>query len=391
MKKDSIYTTAVQAGRDPAGNLGSLSSPIYQSSVFAFPNTEEGALIQNGDKPGYSYGRKGNPTQAALEKALYELEGGEAALTFASGMAAISATHLTLVKSGDQIIAADSLYATTNGLFDKILTPLSIEIVYVDATHPENIRNAITDKTKVIHVETPANPTLKMVDLTAVTDIAAEHNLKVVMDNTFATPFNQRPLDLGVDIVTHSATKYLGGHGDLLAGAVIGSEEFIHQLRWKTNKILGGIIAPFTAWLVLRGIRTLPVRMERHNANGLKVAKFLESHPKIEKVYYPGLTSHPQHELAKHQMLGFGGMIAFEVAGMDAGRRLVNNLKLCALAVSLGNVETLIQHAASMTFAALTPEQRKSSGISDGFLRLSVGIERIEDIIADLQHGLEFV
>jgi len=388
MSENPLHTIAVHAGEDPPSYQGSLSVPIYQSALFAFPNAEEGALIQDGGKPGYSYGRKGNPTQSALEKALCELEDGESALSFASGMAAITATCMTLLEPGDHIVAADSLYATTHSLLDKILVPLGMKVTYVDGTCPENFASAICNQTKVLYIESPANPTLKLIDIEAVVRLARENDLKVVIDNTFATPFNQRPIKLGVDLVIHSASKYLGGHGDLLAGAVIGPQDILHKLRWHTNKILGGIIAPNTAWLVLRGIRTLALRMERHNANALEVAPFLESHPKVKRVYYPGLNSHPQHELAKKQMRGFGGMIAFEVQGMDEGRRLVNNLRLCTLAVSLGNVETLIQHAASMTFAALTPEQRKTRGISDGLLRLSVGIERVEDIIADLECGL---
>jgi methionine-gamma-lyase len=388
MAEDSIYTVAVHAGAEPLDNEGSLSVPVYQSAVFAFPDTETGAAINEGDQPGYSYGRKGNPTQTALEKALCELEGYEAALALSSGMAAISATFMTLLKPGDHIIASEQLYAATNSLMDEVLAPWGIDVTYIDGTQIDNFRSAMKDKTKLLYIESPANPTLKLIDIKAAVQCARENGLTVVMDNTFSTPYNQRPLDYGVDIVIHSASKYLGGHGDLIAGVVLGSEESIHQMRWQTNKLLGGVIAPSTAWLVLRGIRTLALRMERHNANALEVARYLEDHPKVSQVYYPGLPSHPQHELAQRQMSGFGGMVAFDVGGAEKGRRLVDNLSLCSLAVSLGNVETLIQHSASMTHASIPQARRLEIGITDGLVRMSVGIERAEDIITDLDQGL---
>jgi len=391
MAEDPIYTTAVHAGANPSANLGSLSIPVYNSAVFAFPDAEQGAAIHAGKQPGYYYGRSGNPTQSALEEALCRLEGGSAAMAFSSGMAAITSTLLTLLGSGDHIIASESLYAATNALLDEILSPLGIAVSYVDATDPDNYASAATPKTKVFFLESPANPTLKLVDIQAVVKIARKNKITVVSDNTFATPFNQRPLQYGVDLVIHSASKYLGGHGDLIAGALIGQESVVDRVRKHTGKILGGVIAPHTAWLVLRGIRTLPLRMERHNANAMSVAKFLEQHPKVKKVHYPGLPSHPQHKLARQQMSGFGGILSFEVEGLEQGRQLVNNLKLCSLAVSLGNVETLIQHLASMTYASMPPEKRLSVGITDGLLRLSVGIERAEDIIADLEQALRYV
>jgi methionine-gamma-lyase len=389
MTENPIYTAAVHAGEDPQNNLGSLSVPLYNSAVFAFPDADQGALIQDGTQPGYSYGRKGNPTQSALETALCELEGGEAALAVSSGMAAITITLMTLLSQGDHIVASESLYSTSASLLDEILTPLGIKVSYVEPANPKNFETAITDKTKVLFIESPANPTLKLVDIAAICKIAKKHNLRVIMDNTFATPFNQNPLKHGIDLVIHSASKYLGGHGDLIAGGIIGSKEIIHRARWHTNKILGSVIAPHTAWLVLRGIRTLALRMERHNTNALAVAKFLEQHPKVKHVYYPGMPSHPQHGLAKKQMHGFGGVIAFEVeGGFEQGQKFVNSLNLCTLAVSLGNVETLIQHPASMTFASIPSDKRQTLGITDSLLRLSVGIERVEDIITDLENGL---
>jgi methionine-gamma-lyase len=306
-------------------------------------------------------------------------------------MAAISTTLFSLLKTGDHIVAPESLYATTNALLVQMLEPFGVSVTYVDAAEPLNYRRAIHSETRVLYLESPANPTLKLVDIKALVEIAKKKNLVTVMDNTFATPFNQRPLDFGVDGVIHSATKYLGGHGDLMAGALIASNEIVEKARWHTNKILGGVIAPHTAWLVLRGIKTLALRMERHNENGLKVAEFLAAHPKVRAVHYPGLPEHPQHELAKKQMNGFGGMIAFDVGGVEEGRRLVNNVKLCALAVSLGDVATLIQHSALMTHASVPRERRLAVGITDGLLRLSVGIERAEDLIADLNAALSYV
>ncbi len=391
MAEDVLYTTVVHAGEDPKANLGSLSVPIYQSAVFTFPDAEQGAAIHEGEQPGYFYGRMGNPTQSALETALCQIEGGEAALALASGMAAVTTTLMTLLRSGDHIVAPESLYATTNALLDQLLTPLGVSVTYVDATDPGNYAAAIRPETRVAYLESPANPTMKLVDIPAVVAIAKERGITTVMDNTFATPFNQRPLTLGVDIVVHSATKYLGGHGDLMAGALIGKREVVERARWQTNKILGGVIGPQTAWLILRGIKTLALRMERHNANALAVATFLSGHPKVRAVHYPGLPSHPDYALACRQMAGFGGMLAFDVGGVEEGRRLVNTVRLCSLAVSLGDVSTLIQHSASMTHASVPRERRLAVGITDGLLRLSVGIERAEDIIADLAGALDRV
>jgi methionine-gamma-lyase len=388
MGENQIYTLAVHTGKEPKRYTGSISVPIYNTAVYTFSDVDEAAAVNAGLRPGYAYGRKGNPTQAALETALSELENGEAAIALSSGMAAITCTLFTLLKPGDHVIAARSLYAATASLLDEILSPLGFEITLVDGEDPKNFERAITPRTRILYLESPANPTLKLIDIAAVVEIARANNLKTVIDNTFATPFNQRPLELAADVSIHSASKYLGGHGDLIAGAIISTTKFVDEVRWHTNKLLGSTIAPQTAWLVLRGIRTLALRMERHNANALAVAEFLEQHPKIERVHYPGLMSHPQHDLAKRQMSGFGGMVAFEVAGIVEGKNLMNKVKLCSLAVSLGNVETLIQHSASMTHAPIPREQRLAVGISDGLIRISVGIERAEDIIADLDQAL---
>lgn len=387
----AFETTVVHAGEDPQQNRGSLSMPVYQTALHVFPNAEDGHLIHEGEKPGYFYGRMGNPTQSALEAAICALEGGEAALALASGMAAISNAILSIVEPGDHIVAPASLYATTGALLDGLLPKLGVQVSYVDATDPDSYAQATTPRTRLFYLESPANPTLKLVDIAAVVGAARRHSITTLMDNTFATPYNQRPLDLGVDVVVHSATKYLGGHGDLTAGVIVGKKEVVDRAHWQTNKVLGGVIAPWTAWLVMRGIRTLALRMERHNANALKVARFLAQHPKVREVHYPGLETHPQHALARRQMRGFGGVLSFDVGGVEEGRRLVDGVRLCSLAVSLGDVSTLIQHSASMTHAIVPRERRLAVGITDGLLRLSVGIEDADDLVADLRQALQGV
>jgi methionine-gamma-lyase len=388
MHENPIYTQAVHAGKNPEGFSGSISVPVFNSAAYAFNNVDEAAAVNSGLQPGHAYGRKSNPTQEALETAISQLENGEAAIALSSGMSAITCTLLTLLKPGDHMVASRSLYAATDTLLDEIMKPLGFDITLVEGTDPINFKNAVTSRTKLLYLETPANPTLKLVDISSIVEIVKANNLKSVIDNTFATPFNQRPLDLGVDVCIHSASKYLSGHGDLIAGVIIGKTEFIDEIRWHTNKMIGCVIAPQTAWLVLRGIRTLALRMERHNSNALTVAKHLEQHPKVKQVFYPGLKSHPQHKLARRQMSGYGGMVAFEVAGVSEGKKLMNEVNLCTLAVSLGNVETLVQHSASMTHAPIPRDQRLAAGITDGLIRISVGIERAEDIIADLDQAL---
>ena len=320
-----------------------------------------------------------------------ELEGGEAALALASGMGAVSSALLTAIQTGDHLVVPELIYPSTEALFKHMSESLGIEVSYIDATDASNYAQATRSNTKAFYLESPSNPTLQLIDTSRVAQIAKEQKITTIMDNTFATPFNQRPIEHGIDVVVHSATKYLGGHSDLVAGVLIGSHEFVERARWHTNKILGSVIAPHTAWLVLRGIRTLALRMERHNSNALDVASFLEQHPKVMQVNYPGLKSHPQHKLALKQMNGYGGMISFEVAGIEEGRRLVNNVKLISLAVSLGDVASLIQHSASMTSAQVAAADRAARGISDGLLRLSVGIESVDEIIRDLEEALSHV
>ncbi|HEV7700784.1 MAG TPA: PLP-dependent aspartate aminotransferase family protein [Pyrinomonadaceae bacterium] len=390
MSEFSIFTRAVHAGDDHGSHFGALSVPIYPASVFAFQDADQAAEIHNEEKDGYYYGRLGNPTQRALEAAMVELEKGEAALALASGMAAISGVVLSLVKSGEHIVAPMSGYPTTQNFLRHVGERFGIETTFVDATDAGNYRSAVRLNTRLLWIETPSNPLVAITDVAAVVGIAKEHGIVTVADNTFATPFNQRPLEIGVDAVVHSATKYLGGHSDLTAGVIVGSREVIDTVRHAANKFYGGNIAPQVAWLVLRGIKTLALRMERHNYNALAIANALSHHPKVASVYYPGLASHQNHDIAVRQMSpGFGGMIGLDVGSMDAGKGFVNGVKLATIATSLGGVETILQHSASMTHAAVSSEERAKAGISDGLIRLSVGIEDVNDLIADLMQALD--
>ena len=391
MRQTSFFTLAVHAGEDLTKHDGALSVPVHNASIFAFRDAESGAAIHNYEKEGYFYGKLGNPTQDALERAVCELEGGESALAFASGMAAVSATVLTLVKSGDHIVAPESMYSTTTIFFEELAEKFNVETTFVDQTNAEDYRNAARENTKIFWIETPSNPLLKITDIEAVAQIAKETNIATVADNTFATPFNQRPIDSGVDVVIHSATKYLGGHSDLTAGVMVGKKDMVERARLRTTKLYGGNIAPQTAWLVLRGIKTLALRMERHNKNAYAVANMLANHAKVEAVFHPSLRVHENHAVAARQMSGFGGMIAFDVGTVEAGKALVNNVKLCTLATSLGGVETILQHSASMTHATIAREERLRTGITDGLIRLSVGIEDEAELIADLENALKFV
>lgn len=389
--KDMGYNTKmVHAGQHPDPLTGALSTPIYQTSTFVFQNAEQGAARFALEENGYIYTRLGNPTQDALEIKMSVLENGEAALAVASGMTAIAAPILTLCKNGDHILASDTLYGCTFALFSHSLPKFGIEVTFVDMTNLENIPAALQSNTKLVYIETPANPTMTLIDIKGVSKIAHKHNAQLMVDNTFMSPYCQKPLDLGADIVIHSATKYLNGHGDVIAGIIIGKSAFIQDVRLIGIKdITGGSISPFNAWLILRGVKTLGVRMERHCQNAILVAEYLNNHPKVEKVNYPGLATHPQHALAKEQMSHFGGMISFEIyGGVDAGRTVMNSVNLCALAVSLGDTETLIQHPASMTHSPIPREERLKAGITDGLIRLSVGLEDAEDIIEDLDQAL---
>ncbi|GAA0349426.1 methionine gamma-lyase [Morganella psychrotolerans] len=383
-------TKIVHAGQQPDPLTGALSTPIYQTSTFVFDSAEQGAARFALEEEGYIYSRLGNPTNAALEEKMRVLENGEAALVTASGISAISTTILTMCGQGDHIVASDTLYGCTYALLSHSLPKFGIEVTFVRADNPENIKAAMKPNTKMVYVETPANPTLAMIDLEAAANVAHEGGAMLVVDNTFMSPYCQRPLELGADIVVHSVTKYINGHGDVIGGVIVGPADFLVPARLVGVKdITGGVMSPFNAWLTLRGLKTLHVRMERHCSNAMKVAEYLETNPNITSVFYPGLPSHPQHELAKKQMSGFGGMISFEIkGGIEAGRKVMNSVELCLLAVSLGDTETLIQHPASMTHSPIPAEERLKAGITDGLIRISVGLETAEDIIADLEQAI---
>ncbi len=369
--------------------IRAVSTPIFQSSTFAFENVEHGAAVFRGEDPSYVYTRLGNPTQAALETELAFLEQGEAALALASGMAAATTAVLTCCRTGDHIVAGDTLYGGTHQLFTQTLPRLGIAVTEVPAADPQNFADAITERTKLVYLESPANPTLVLTDIAAVAEIAHARGVPVLVDNTFCTPYLQNPLTLGADIVLHSATKYIGGHGDTVAGILVGRQDWILQARMEILRDVGGCISPFNAWLLLRGLKTLPVRMDRHMENAMEVAQFLAYHPKITEVIYPGLKTHPQHALAKRQQRGFGGMISFMVeGGREAGRTVMDSVQLCTLAVSLGDVDTLIEHPASMTHSTYGEDELKKVGIDPAMVRLSVGLENVEDIIADLRQAL---
>lgn len=383
-------TRAIHHGYDPLDEEGALTPPLHLTSTFAFESAEHGGDIFAGEKPGHVYSRISNPTCDLLERRIAILEGAEAALANSSGMGSISSVMWTFLSPGDEVICDETLYGCTFAFFTHGLAKFGIKITHVDMTNPANVRAAISDKTKIVYFETVANPNMRLVDVVAVSEIAHEHGAKVVVDSTYTTPYLMRPIELGADIVVHSATKYLGGHGDVIAGLVAGSLEDITQIRLVGMKdMTGAVMAPFNAMLILRGIKTLQLRMDRHCANAMKVARALEAHPMVSVVHFPGLESFPQHDLAKRTMKDFGGMIAFEViGGIEAGKATMNHLKMIKRAVSLGDAETLIQHPASMTHSTYTPEERAKHLISEGLIRMSVGLEEPDDIIADLMQAL---
>ena len=391
MKKLGLGTTAIHAGT--LKNLyGTLAMPIYQTSTFIFDSAEQGGRRFALEEAGYIYTRLGNPTTTVLENKIAALEEGEAGIAMSSGMGAISSTLWTVLKAGDHVVTDKTLYGCTFALMNHGLTKFGVEVTFVDTSNLDEVKKAMKENTRVVYLETPANPNLKIVDLEGVCKVAhANPNTLVIVDNTFATPYMQKPLKLGVDVVVHSATKYLNGHGDVIAGLVVTNKELADQIRFVGLKdMTGAVLGPQEAYYIIRGLKTFEIRMERHCKNARTIADFLNKHPKVEKVYYPGLESHPGYEIAKKQMKDFGAMISFELkGGFEAGKTLLNNLKLCSLAVSLGDTETLIQHPASMTHSPYTKEEREAAGITDGLVRLSVGLENVEDIIADLEQGLE--
>ena len=391
MKKCGLGTTAIHAGT--LKNLyGTLAMPIYQTSTFIFDSAEQGGRRFALEEAGYIYTRLGNPTTTVLENKIAVLEEGEAGVAMSSGMGAISSTLWTVLKAGDHIVTDKTLYGCTFALMNHGLTRFGVEVTFVDTSNLDEVKNAMKKNTRVVYLETPANPNLKIVDLEALSKLAHTNpNTLVIVDNTFATPYMQKPLKLGADIVVHSVTKYINGHGDVIAGLVVTNKELADQIRFVGLKdMTGAVLGPQDAYYIIRGMKTFEIRMERHCKNAKKVVEFLNKHPKIERVYYPGLETHPGHEIAKKQMKDFGAMISFELkGGFEAGKTLLNSLKLCSLAVSLGDTETLIQHPASMTHSPYTKEEREAAGITDGLVRLSVGLENVEDIIADLEQGLE--
>ena len=388
MHKGKFATKAVHAGQPPDPVTGGVSVPIYASSTFIFQSAEQGAARFAGKESGYIYSRLGNPTVRALEESIAALEGGEDARVTASGMAAISTATMSVVKNGDHILAGDSLYGGTHKVFTDILKGYGVECSLVDTSNLAAVEKAIKPSTKLLYIETPSNPLMTLTDMKAVAKIAEKRGITTMVDNTFMSPYLQRPIEHGIDVVVHSLTKSLSGHSDVLGGAIVGTKAFLKAMD-PLYKNMGANLGPFEAWLTLRGIKTLHIRMQRQTESAEKIAEWLEKHPKIEWVKYPGLKSHPQHALAKRQMDGFGSMMSFEVrGGVEAGRRVMNNVKLCSLAVSLGAVETLISHPSSMTHAIIPREDRLKSGVTDGLVRLSVGIEDVDDIIEDLDQAL---
>lgn len=384
----AIHTAANKAAATGPGRGATVGSAIWQSSTFEFRAPEEVADAATAYKPQTFYTRYGNPNFTAVEEAVAELEGAEGALVTGSGMGAIMLAFMGTLKTGDHVVAQRTHYVGTMKALESWLPRYGIEVSLVDQTDLGAFEAAIRPETKLIYVETPVNPTLSMTDLAGVAALARQRDILTCADNTFATPINQRPIEHGIDLVVHSATKYLGGHSDVTAGFVVGDHERINSL-WHALIIYGMISHPFESWLLARGIQTLPFRVARHNSNATAVAAFLESHKRVERVYYPGLSSHPQHELAKKQMDGYGGMVVFELAGgFEAAREFTARLQLARLAVSLGGTETLAVHAASMIHARLKTEQRAAAGISDNLIRLSIGLEDPEDIIADFEQAL---
>jgi len=374
-------TACIHAGQEPDPSTGAIITPIFATSTF----------VQSGpgEHKGYDYSRTRNPTRSALEQNLAALEGGRFGLAFASGCAAADAI-MHLFHQGDHIICCNDCYSGTFRLFDKVMSQLGLEFSFVDMTDVANLKGAIRPQTKAVWMESPTNPLLKIIDLATVAKICREQGLLSVSDNTFATPFCQRPLEFGIDVVEHSTTKYLNGHSDVVGGAiVVNCEDLANRLHFIQNAV-GGVASPFDAWLVLRGTKTLGIRMKRHEENAIEVAKFLSRHPQVEKVIYPGLPSHPQHSLAREQMKGFGGMVTFVVrGGIEKARSFLGKVRIFSLAESLGGVESLIEHPAIMTHHSIPAETREKLGISDGMIRASVGIEHIDDLLADLEQALQ--
>lgn len=394
-KPFSLETHIVHGSRAVHTTSMDLVAPIHMTSTYKFKSADHGAGVFDGSEHGFVYTRISNPTVALLQEKMAVLEGGEAAIATASGMSAIAAVGLSLAKPGDNFVSSTTVYGGTFSLFNRHFQDLSIESRFIapsDCCAARQIDALVDDQTRFLYLETPANPTLDILDIQMWASAAKKRGIPLVVDNTFASPYLQRPLELGADIVVHSATKYLGGHGDIIGGVIVGDTNMMNLIQDQYAHHYGPCMSPFNAWLFLRGIKTLALRMARHCDSGMKIAQWLDAHPKIDRVYYPGLPAHPGHAVAKSQMRKFGGMMAFEVkGGLAAGKAVMNGVSLCTLAVSLGDCETLIQHPASMTHATYAPAERKAAGIGEGLIRLSVGLEDSDDIIADLDGALDAV
>lgn len=392
VKENSGFgTKAIHGGKMKDTQYGALTMPIYQTPTFEFDCCEQGGRRFAGEEKGYIYTRLGNPSISAVENKVALLEGGEACAAASSGMGAVSACLWSIAGAGKHILADETLYGCTFALLNHGMTRYGVEVTFVDTSDLEQVKANLKENTVCVYLETPANPNLKISDIQAVAELAHAYNpaIQVVCDNTFASPYLQRPLELGADVVVHSATKYLNGHGDVIAGFVVGTEAFINEVKmFGLKDMTGATLGPFEAFLIMRGLKTMEIRMERHCANAKKVAEYLVKQEKVERVYYPGLETHPGYEIAKKQMQDFGAMISFEVkGGKEGGMKFVNSLSMIPIAVSLGDAETLVQHPASMTHSVYTEEELKAAGISAGLIRLSVGLENAEDIIADLELG----
>lgn len=389
-KKNKGFSTKLVHSGDFDDQFGSAVVPIYQTSTFAFKNADHGAGLFKGEEEGYIYTRISNPTIESLEKKLADTENGFGGIALSSGMAAVSTVYTALLSQGDHMISTHAVYGPSRILMEKTFSKFGIESSYMDTSNPELVEKEIKENTKLIYLETPANPTMEISDIEEISKIAHKYNIPVVVDNTFCSPYLQRPLELGADIVLHSLTKFINGHADIVGGALISKDKEMHKTLKSTMKLMGGNMDPHQAYMVYRGAKTLAIRMEKATNNSKKVADFLNDHPKIKWVNYPGLESHPQYDLARKQMKDFGAMLCFELkGGFDAGKTLMNNVKLALLAVSLGGVESLIQHPASMTHAGVDEDNRIKAGITPGLVRFSVGIEDVDDIIEDLSQALD--
>jgi methionine-gamma-lyase len=387
--KNLKFTSKLIHGGNYKNKLGAVNVPIYQSSTFEFESAEEGARCFNGESDGYIYTRLGNPTINVLERTVADLEKGFGGIATSSGMGAVSTVYMTFLNKGDHIISSDAVYGPSRGLMEGHFSRFGVESTYINTSNLDNIKKSIKPNTKVLYIETPANPTISITDIKGCSDIAKKNGLILVVDNTFSSPYLQRPLEFGADVVFHSVTKFINGHADVVGGIIVAKTEELYKKIRTMMTLMGCNMDPHQAYLVIRGLKTLSIRVERAQQNAMKIAEYLEKHPKIEWIKYPGLKSHPQHELARKQMDGFGAMFSFGLkGGLEAGKILMNNVKVATLAVSLGGVETLIEHPASMTHSKVSAEDKKKAGISDGLVRYAVGIEDVEDLIADLEQAL---